>query len=275
MKHDGTFRERYGPWAVVAGASEGLGAAFARHSARHGVNVLLVARRAEPLAALAQELVPTGVEIRTLPLDLGAPDAAAELLRHAEGLDVGLLVCNAARSVIGPFLEQPLEAHLGELDVNCRTPLALVHGFGRRMVARRRGGIVLMSSLSAAQGSPRVAHYAATKAWSLVLGEGLWYELRSHGVDVIACAAGATDTPAYRASAPADAGMKGMVQSATAVVDETFARIGRQPSLVPGVANRVAGFILHRLLPRRVAVGIMGRTLDRMYGGMAPERLPG
>jgi short-subunit dehydrogenase len=125
-----------------------------------------------------------------------------------------------------------------------------------------------MSSLSAAQGSPRVAHYAATKAWNLVLGEGLWYELRSSGVDVIACAAGATDTPAYRASRPA-ADVKVAVQPAAAVVAETFARLGRQPSLVPGFANRMAGFVMQRLLPRRLAVRIMGRTLDRMYGGMA------
>jgi uncharacterized protein len=133
---------------------------------------------------------------------------------------------------------------------------------------------VLMSSLSAGQGSPRVAHYAATKAWNLVLGEGLWYELRSCGVDVIACAAGATDTPAYRASRPSS-NVKVSAQSADAVVDETLSRLGRRPSLVPGFTNRVAGFVMQRLLPRPVAVRLMGRTLDRMYGGMAPGRSRG
>lgn len=266
------FRERYGPWAVVAGASEGLGAAFARYLAARGVHLLLVARRAEPLETLALELRASDIQVRTVPLDLARPDAAAELIAHADGLEVGLLVCNAALSLIGPFLDQSLDGHLRELDVNCRTPLALAHGFGRRMVARGRGGIVLMSSLGASQGSPRVAHYAATKAWNLVLGEGLWYELRSSGVDVIACAAGATDTPAYRASAPA---LRVSTQSASEVVHETFDRLGRQPSVVPGVGNRLAGFVMRRLLPRRLAVRIMGRTLDRMYGGMAPKHAGG
>jgi len=262
------FRERYGPWAVVAGASEGLGAAFARYLAARGVHLLLVARRVAPLESLAQELRAEGVEVRTLPHDLAHPDAAAELMAHAERLEVGLLVCNAALSVIGPFLDQPLDAHLRELDVNCRTPLALVHGFGSRMAARGRGGIVLMSSLSASQGTPRVAHYAATKAWNLVLGEGLWYELRSSGVDVIACAAGATDTPAYRASAPT---LKVSAQSAGEVVHATFDRLGRQPSVVPGIGNRLAALVMRRLLPRRLAVRIMGRTLDRMYGAWRPS----
>ena len=264
------FRERWGPWALVAGASEGLGAAFARHVAAQGVNVVLVARRAGPLDALAQELARTGVEVRTLALDLGDANAPTRVEAQLAGLDVGLFVYNAALSRIGPFLDEPLEGHLRELDVNCRTPLSLVHAFGRRMVARGRGGIVLMSSLSAAHGSPRVAHYAATKAWSLVLGEGLWYELRGCGVDVIACAAGDTDTPAFRASRPSE-GVKLSLQSPDAVVAETFARLGHQPSLVPGLGNRLAGLVMQRLLPRRLAVRIMGRTLDRMYDGpMAP-----
>jgi uncharacterized protein len=261
------FQERYGPWAVVAGASEGLGAAFARYLARRGMHLLLVARRVAPLDALAAELGTMGVEARALPIDLGLPDVADAVIAACSGLDVGLLVCNAAHSIIGPFLEQPLQGHLTELDVNCRTPLALVHHFGRRMVARGRGGMVLMSSLSAAHGSPLLSHYAATKAWNLVLGEGLWYELRERGVDVIACAAGATDTPAYRATAPVDESVRVTLLPPDAVVEATFRQLGRAPSVIPGMANRFAGFLLHRLLPRRMAVGIMGRTLDRMYSG--------
>ncbi len=261
------FRERYGPWGVIAGASEGLGAAFARYLARRGIHVLLVARRVAPLEALSLELQALGVEAQALPIDLGLPGAADAVIAACAGLDVGFLVCNAAHSIIGPFLDQPLEGHLAELDVNCRTPLALVHHLGRRMVARGRGGMVLMSSLSAAHGSPRLSHYAATKAWNLVLGEGLWYELRDRGVDVIACAAGATDTPAYRATAPMEKSVKVTLLSADIVVESTFDRLGHAPSVIPGVANRFAGFVLHRLLPRRMAVGIMGRTLDRMYSG--------
>ena len=259
------FAARYGPWAVVAGASVGLGEAFATDLARRGLHLLLVARRPEPLQTLAARLSAAhGVQVRALPLDLGLPGAGRAVEEAAADLDVGLLVCNAALSLIGPFLEQPLEAHLTEIDVNCRAPLELCHRLGRRLAARGRGGIVLMSSLGATMGSALIANYAATKAYNLVLAEGLWEELRPFGVAVLACAAGAVRTPGYVASAP---GQPQATLEPDAVVAETLRSLGRSPHVVPGRANRVAAFALRRLLPRAAAIRLMGAVMRRLYGG--------
>jgi short-subunit dehydrogenase len=262
------WTERYGPWAVVAGASEGLGAAFAEALAARGLNVVIVARRAEPLNALVAGIrTRHGVQTRAIALDLSEPEGVARLLSDLSDLSVGLVVWNAALSLIGPFLDQPLDGHLRELEVNCRSPLAAVHGFGQGMVRRGHGGIILMSSLSGLQGTALVAHYAATKAWNRVLAEGLWWELGKRGVDVLACVAGATDTPGYRASAPnpREAG-KVPVMNVEAVVEEALSALGRTPSIVTGMRNRWAAGFLVRLLPRRVAVRIMGKAMDSLYG---------
>jgi uncharacterized protein len=258
------FRERYGRWALVAGASEGLGAAFAGELARRGLDLVLVARRADVLADLAARLrAETGVEVRVAPFDLASPGLLDEVRRATEGLEVGLLVYNAALSLIGPFLDQPLADKLRLLDVNCRGPLLLADELGRAMVRRGRGGLVLMTSLAGAQGTPFIASYAASKAFNLVLAEGLWGELRASGVDVVACRAGATRTPGYERSSPA-ASLAPLMEP-EAVVEETLAALGRAPSVVPGLSNKLAAFVMGRLVPRRTAVAIMGRATRKMY----------
>ncbi|HEX9050399.1 MAG TPA: SDR family NAD(P)-dependent oxidoreductase [Anaeromyxobacter sp.] len=258
------FRERYGPWALVAGASAGLGEAFARRLAARGLNLVLVARRAAALEVLAADLRRAhGVEARPAPIDLADPGAGAAAIRAAAGLEVGLLVYNAAHSAIGPFLERPIEEHLRVVDVNCRGPLVLAHGLGGAMAARGRGGILLMTSLAASQGNPLLASYAASKAFDLVLAEGLWAELRGRGVDVLACRAGATRTPGYAASRPR---RSVPLMEADDVARGALAALGRRPSTVTGALNRVAAFAFARLLPRRTSIQIMGRATRRLYG---------
>ena len=190
------FVDRYGPWAVVAGASEGIGASFSTKLAARGMNLVLIARRTEPLEALASELRAIHpVEIRVHSLDLGQADSVSGMRDATESLDVGLLIYNAAYSPIGTFLEIDVEEHLKAVDVNVLGPLRMSHYFGRRFAQRGRGGIILMSSMSGLQGTAMVANYAATKAYDAILAEGLWYELREQGVDVLGCLAGATLTP--------------------------------------------------------------------------------
>jgi short-subunit dehydrogenase len=170
-----TFAERYGPYAVVAGASEGLGAAFAEAIARRGLGLVLIARRAEVLTSLAQELTTAHrVDVRAAAFDLGAETFTESLRAATEGLDVGLAVYNAAYSFIAPLLERPLDDALRVVDVNCRGPLRFVHALAPAMVTRKRGGVVLMSSLAGFQGGPRLATYAASKAFTVILGESLW-----------------------------------------------------------------------------------------------------
>ena len=258
------FRARYGPWAVVAGASEGLGAEYATQLAARGLNVVAIARRESMLRELSTGLSARyGVHVRSLALDLAREDVVAALTAATADLEVGLLVYNAALSIIGPFFDAPLDEHLREVAINCRGPLALAYTFGRSMVARGRGGIVLMSSLSATMGSALIANYAATKAYNLVLAEGLWEELRTGGVDVMACAAGAVATPGYLESEPKRGGGS---MTPERVVAETLAALGSTPSFVPGGSNRLAAFTLRRLVPRASAIRLMGRVMRGMYG---------
>jgi short-subunit dehydrogenase len=258
------FRERYGPWALVAGASAGLGEAFARLLAARGLHLVLLARRADALARLAADLRRAhGVEVRAEPLDLARADLVAAVQRAVEGAEIGLLVYNAAHSVIGPFLERPLSEHLRVVDVNCRGPLSLVHLLGAPMSERGRGGIVLMTSLAGSQGNPLLASYAASKAFELVLAEGLWDELGDRGVDVVACRAGATRTPGWEASRPR---RSVPLMEAHRVAREALDALGRGPGTVPGALNRLAAFAFARLLPRRASIRIMGRATRRLYG---------
>jgi short-subunit dehydrogenase len=252
---------------VVAGASYGLGAAFAFHLASLGLNVVLVARSADKLEALAAQLASQyHIQVRTLSQDLSVPDAADQITTRAADLEIGLLVCNAAVSCIGPFVETSLEDHQREIQVNVSTPLALTYLFGQKMVQRGKGGIILMSSLSSTQGSPMVSNYAATKAYLRILSEGLWDEFRPAGVDVIACWAGSIDTPGFNGSI-----QKGKANSPIRslppdkVARETLESLGHRPWVIPGVTNRAAAFFMQRFLPRRMAVVMMGRVLRKMY----------
>jgi len=257
------FPERYGPWALVAGASAGLGEAFARKLAARGLSLVLLARRRQALEKLAADLrAAHGVEVRALALDLSRPDLGPAVEEAAAGIEVGLLVYNAAHSVIGPFVERPLAEQLRVLDVNCRGPLVLSHLLGGAMARRGRGGIVLMTSISGSQGGPFLASYAASKAFNLVLAEGLWEELAARGVDVVACRAGATRTPGYQASNPK---RSVPLMESDDVAERALAALGRGPSVVPGALNRLAAFLFGRLLPRRVSIRIMGRATRRLY----------
>jgi short-subunit dehydrogenase len=171
------LRERYGPWAVVTGASDGIGREFATRLAEAGVNLILVARRKGTLEEVANRLARDhGVQVETMPIDLGTPSGVDELVARTQNRDVGLLVASAGFGTSGPFVDGAPDEELRMIDVNCRAVAALSHAFGRRFVARRRGGIVLMSSLVAFQGVPRAANYAATKAYVQSFAEALRLE---------------------------------------------------------------------------------------------------
>lgn len=261
------FSDRYGSWGIVAGASEGLGAEYAKELAARGLNLVLVARRLELLQSLSAYLTGKyGVRTKLLPLDLAAPDAAEQIVRQTMDLDIGLLVYNAAYSAVGPFLERSMDEHMREVHTNVHSPLKLVYLLSQRMVARGRGGILLMSSLSAYQGSAYISTYAATKAFNILLAEGLWEEWRTRGVDVLACVSGAVETSTNAASLPEKTGGLGdRKMNPEQVVQEALEALGRHPYVIPGVMNRLASFMMRRLLPRKLAIILMGRTLRRMY----------
>lgn len=263
----GAFVQQYGPWALVAGGSDGLGAAFAEELACRGLNLVLVARRKGPLEKAAAGLrARHRVDVRTVALDLSSPGFLAALQRRTAGLDIGLLVCNAAAAHTAPFLEAGLSDYQPLLDTNCRAPLFLVRRLGGEMAARGRGGIVIMTSMSGFQGSPYVTVYAATKAFLLNLAEGAGSELAPHGVDVLACAAGPIRTPNYLASKEAGKGPKALEMEPGQVARAALAGLGRRTLVVPGTLNRLALFFMGRLLPRAAAVRLIARSTRAMYG---------
>jgi uncharacterized protein len=262
------FRERYGPWALVAGASAGLGEAFARRLASRGLHLLLLARRGDALETLGAELrARHGVEVRTAASDLGRADLLEVVTPLVAGAEVGLLVYNAAASAIGPFVDRPLSAQLAVLDVNCRAPLLLAHALGGPMARRGHGGLLFMASVAGGQGNPWLASYAASKAFDIVLAEGLWGELRERGVDVLAARAGATRTPGFAASKP-----RGRVplMEPGEVAEQALAALGHGPTVVTGRLNKLAAFLFTRVLPRRAAIGVMGRATRRLYEAPSP-----
>jgi short-subunit dehydrogenase len=260
---------RYGPAALVVGASEGIGAAFAAALAEAGLDLLLVARRPGPLEALADELRRThGVAVHVLAADAGAPGGAEAILRAAAPLDLGLAVLSAALSVQGEFLALAPELALRTVDTNCRAVTVLAHGLAGRLAARGRGGLVLLTSMAGLQGAAQVALYAATRAYVRVLAEGLWAELRPRGVDVLACCAGRVRTPTYEASAPGSPGwLAPRVMEPETVVRAALAALGRGPVVIPGLGNRLAAFLTSRVLPRRAAVALVSRSTRAMYPG--------
>jgi len=255
--------ERYGPWALVAGASEGIGEAFARALAGEGFHLVLIARRAAVLESLARELRDaTGVQVECVRLDLAASDLAPRFDELARDRDIGLVVYNAALSIRAPFLETSLEDHQRMLEVNARGPLTAAHVFGRRLAARGGGGIILLSSLTAFWGSAWLATYGATKAFNLSLGEALAHELGERGVDVLVSCAGATTTPGFNR---ATAGRRPpAAMTPDAVARESLAALANRGAFVPGRLNRFLQQLLTRALPREIAIRMMASHTKRL-----------
>jgi hypothetical protein len=261
------LKQKYGNTAMVAGASEGIGAAFSACLAAGGMDLVLIARRSTPLQQLAHSLENEyKVNVTCISCDLSGTDAARQIEETLQGLEINILIYNAALSYLGPFLENSAENHLQAARVNMLTPLNLVHFYGGKMVKRKKGAIVLMTSLAGLQGSGYLSVYAATKAFNRILAESLWYEWKNSGVDVIACCAGATATPGFKNTKPEKSGFFApRVLDPEEVANECLKMLGRQPSFITGRANRAASFIMQKILPRKMAVNIMGDTTRKMY----------
>ncbi len=189
---------RYGPWAVIAGGSEGIGACIAAKLARAGINLVLVARKREALEAHAGELrANCSVQVRTLALDLTEAAVLEKVRAVTDDIDVGLLVYNAGASHrTGPYIDWPIEDVIKVIRLNVDGQALFAHHFGGRMAARGTGGIILIGSMAGNAGSPSVVAYAGAKAFSQIFAEGLWWELGQMGVEVLQVVVGPTATPA-------------------------------------------------------------------------------
>jgi short-subunit dehydrogenase len=267
MDHD-TIRERYGPWALIAGASEGLGAAFAHAAAARGVNVALVARRAGALDEIAAEIRKEyAVETRQVVADLSEEDAPDRIAAAVADLEIGMLISNAASEPQGPFLDLPLAKHLFAIDVNCRAPLALAYHLAQPMVSRGRGSIVLVTSLGGLCGLPVFSSYGATKAFGWNLGECLWDELAPHGVDALSFVVGSTRTPNLERSGAPESHLKDAV-APQVVAENLFEVLDQGPTQysMPEVEQAARGLFA---MPRKDAVEFFSEQNHRAFPSKA------
>jgi uncharacterized protein len=259
-----TFASKYGPWALVCGASDGVGSAFAEGIAERGVNVVLVARRQAMLDEVAAGIADrTGVQTRTLAIDLAGSAATSAIVAATDDLDIGFLVyCAGADPNFEPFLDNPIETAEAMVHRNCVVPMQLCHHFAQPMVQRGRGGIVLFGSGAGLAGGPNMVAYGATKAFDMVFAEALWSELHDKGIDVIGLILGKTNTPALRRlehergvlnsedDDPSDAA------SVDQIVSEAFENLGNGPTVMAGDMMRMAAQVLGTLT-RNEAVNLV------------------
>lgn len=251
---------KYGPWALVTGASDGIGRAMAFELARSGLSLVLVARRQAVLESFAKELEQgSGVLVRVIAADLSLAHEVERVCMETRDLDVGLLVAAAGYGLGGKFQQTPLADDLDMLDVNCRAVLWLTKIFAERFAKRGAGGIILMSSIVAFQGVALASNYAATKAYIQSLAEGLRTELSPLGIDVLSCAPGPV-----RSGFAARAGMQlGQTVDPSTVAQEALRALGRQTTVSPGLLSKVLVGSLS-LLPRQGRIAIMSRIMMGM-----------
>jgi len=278
-----TFAERYGPWALVAGASEGLGAAFAAELAERGVNVVLLARRREALNQVAAQITSrTSIQSRALVVDLAEPGAASAITEATGDLEIGFLVyCAGADPNFRPFLVDPIDAAVAMVQRNCIALMELCHHFAPAMVQRGRGAIVIFGSGAGLAGGPNMVAYGASKAFDMVFAEALWAELHDTGVDVLGLILGKTDTPALRRLeySRGQIGSPDDVPPGAAAVDdviaETFENLTNGPTLMVGKDMRAAAQMMASLtrnqiveVMKQASAAAMGSPVDgRASGG--------
>lgn len=268
-----SFAERYGPWALIAGASDGVGAAFADALAARGLNLVLLARRSEVLDRVAGDIGSRhGVQTSTLAVDLAEASAAAAVITATAGLEVGLLIyCAGADPDFTPFLANSIEAAEALVHRNCMVPVQLTHHFAAPMVQRGRGGIVILGSGAGFVGGPNMVAYGASKAFDMVFAEALWSELHDQGIDVVGLILGKTDTPALRKLEHARGSLPSLehrpegTDDPADVVAVALANMTEGPTVLASDQLRAVNQILAGM-ERREAVQLMAQAVAAAMG---------
>ncbi len=267
------FRARYGPWALVTGASSGLGEEYARQLARRGLNLLLLARRAERLDRLAEELRREfRIDAKTLPCDLADPVALRSAIAAASAHEVGLLVNNAGFGWSGSMLEQDEASISRMVRVNCEAPVLLARAMLPAMARRGRGGMLVVASVAGHLSTPWMSLYGGTKAFDLHWGEGVAVEMRSQGVDVLVSSPGHTRTE-FHGAAGVDQSATGGSSSPVDVVRTALDALGKREHRSHGALNRIL-ITLPRLVTRRLLATAAGSLLGRRLRRSQTQRSP-
>ena len=252
--------KKYGQWAIVTGASSGIGKAFAEQLAEANFNIVLTARRLNLLQELAADLQSRyGIETKIVEGDLTDDRTIENLLWATENLNVGLAVMNAGFGTSGDFVRSNLDKELEMLDLNCKTLFVLTHHFGKKFAAQKRGGIVLLSSIVAFQGVPFAAHYAATKAYVQTLGEAISIEVEPFGVDILVAAPGPVKS-GFGERADMDLGN---AINPDTIIPEILRALGKKSIVFPGMWTKFLTWSL-RTVPRWGKIRIMKQVMGGM-----------
>ena len=263
-KEKARLKTKYGEWAVITGASSGLGLELATQLASAGFNLVLIARHLEKLQEVENRLkTNTFIEIKIVNVDVSETEGIDQILEATKGLKVGLLIASAGYGTSGNFIDSSLHSEINMLRVNCEALLSLTHYFAQHFSIQNRGGIILMSSMVAFQGTPYSANYAATKAYVQTLAEGIAVELKPKGIDVLAAAPGPVESGFSKR-----ANMKmSMSLKPSQVGIPILKALGRKTTVLPGFLTKLLVYSL-RTVPRWGKVKIM----EKVMGGMTEHQ---
>jgi short-subunit dehydrogenase len=253
------FKDKYGSWAIVTGSSSGIGVEFAKQLAAVGMNLVLIARRTERLEQLGAELAEKhGIQYKAVSCDLSTLGFEKEVFEAIEGLDIGLLVNNAGINCEGVFYRASLDRNIQMMELNMKAPFILSYELGKRFIERGKGGIIFTASTSSFQATPYLTHYAATKAYLLSLAEGMNYEFKNQGVDVLAVCPGPTESEMTK-------GVKNnpIMMPAEPVVSLALKNLGKKVFVIPGFANKTMVFTTKRIFTRTQATNFMGNMMGK------------
>lgn len=254
--------KKYGEWALITGASSGIGEEFAKQLAKLGMKLILIARRKDRLLTLSSYLKEKyNTESIIIPVDLSKENILDEIKDFTNDKEIGILINNAGFGSTGEFVNCDTSKEIDMIKVNCLAPTILTHHFLPDMIKRRKGAIIFLGSMVAFQPTPMMATYSATKAFNLFLGEALWWELKKYNIDVLALNPGGTNTEFQRI---AKVGVGPVPREASDVVKTALNALGKKPSVIDGIQNKSVSILL-RFIPRRLAVSLAGIVAKNLY----------
>jgi uncharacterized protein len=256
------LKERYGKWALITGASSGIGEEFARYLAFHGLNLIILARRKDRLEKLSAELKKShNIEVEIAQIDLKKDDFLKDLNKITDDKEIGILINNAGFGLNGEFIDLDPEFETDMVKVNCIAPTVLAHHFVKPMVQRKKGAIIFLGSVVACQPTPYMTTYAATKAFNAFMGDALWYELKKYNIDVLTLNPGGTDTEFQRIS---NASTGPTPRTPKQVVETAMKALGKKPGVIDGFMNKIMG-VSSRFGSKKSVVSISGWMAKKLY----------
>jgi uncharacterized protein len=262
MKNNFELKVKYGKWALITGASSGIGREFAYKLAQEKINLVVVARRIERLLDISAELKKSfGIDVIPVQLDLSEDNFMEKLQPFIADKEIGILINNAGFGSNGYFANADSKHEADMVKVNCIAPTILTHYFVPKMIQNKKGAIIFLGSVVGFQPTPFMATYAASKAFNLFLGDALWYELKQHNIDVLSLNPGGTNTEFQRIANSSSGPVPRTVEQ---VVNTALNGLGKKPSVVDGFYNKLMAFST-RFGSRKTVVTMAGAITKLMY----------